>query len=51
MHDKTLKRFRVSIREFHPNFDASIASLRRQYQGNQQRLTRLTLHRIEVFDR
>ncbi|CAF4473955.1 unnamed protein product [Rotaria socialis] len=51
MHDKSLKRFRVSLRELHPNLDASISIIRRQYPTNLKRATRSILHKVEVFDR
>lgn len=52
MHDKNLKRFRVSLRDIHPSLDASVSMTRRQqYQTNVQRGNRAILHRIELFDR
>ncbi|CAF4492906.1 unnamed protein product, partial [Rotaria sp. Silwood2] len=51
MHDKNLKRFRVSLRDIHPSLDASVSITRRQYPTNFQRATRAVLHKIEVFDR
>ncbi|CAF0847061.1 unnamed protein product [Rotaria sordida] len=51
MHDKNLKRFRVSLRDIHPSLDASVSIVRRQYPTNIQRATRAILHKIEVFDR
>ncbi len=51
MHDKNLKRFRVSLRDLHPSLDASVSITRRQYPTNVQRATRAVLHKIEVFDR
>ncbi|CAF1012011.1 unnamed protein product [Rotaria sp. Silwood1] len=51
MHDKNLKRFRVSLRDIHPSLDASVSITRRQYPTNIQRATRAILHKIEVFDR
>lgn len=51
MHDKNLKRFRVSLRDLHPSLDASVAVMRRQYPANVQRASRAILQRIEVFDR
>ena len=51
MHDKNLKRFRLSLRDLHPNLDTSVAVLRRQYPADAQRASRSILRRIEVFDR
>jgi hypothetical protein len=51
MHDKNLKRFRVSLRDLHPSLDASISITRRQYPTNIQRATRAILQKIEVFDK
>lgn len=51
MHDKNLKRFRVSLRDLHPSLDASISITRRQYPANLQRAARVILQRIEIFDR
>ncbi|CAF1587078.1 unnamed protein product [Rotaria magnacalcarata] len=51
MHDKSLKRFRVSLHESHPNLDASISIIRRQYPTNLKRATRSILQKVEIFDR
>jgi hypothetical protein len=51
MHDKNLKRFRVSLRDLHPSLDVSVSGVRRQYPANIQRAARAILHRIEIFDR
>ena len=51
MHDKSLKRFRVSLRELHPSLDASVSITQRQYPANVQRAARVILHKIEVFDK
>jgi hypothetical protein len=51
MHDKNLKRFRISLRDLHPSLDASVSIIRRQYPTNVQRATRVILHKIEVFDK
>lgn len=51
MHDKSLKRFRLSLRDLHPSLDASVSITRRQYPSNVQRATQAILHRVDVFDR
>jgi hypothetical protein len=51
MHDKNLKRFRISLRDLHPSLDASVSITRRQYPKHIQRATKAVLHKIEVFDR
>ncbi|CAF3599478.1 unnamed protein product [Adineta steineri] len=52
MHDNSLKRFRVSLRELHPSLDATVSITRRQqYPSDTQRASRSILHKIEAFDR
>ena len=51
MHDKSLKHFRISIRDLHPNINGLISIKRPQYPPNVQRATRSVLDKVELFDK